>query len=313
MVLVLDGGLGTALEQRGVELTGTDSLWSARMLRDDPSVLEAVHRDFYEAGANVVTTATYQFSFKGFEELGVSHDEAAEIMRQGVAVARKAAGGVDGRKVAASLGSFGATLANGSEYTGNFGVDEDHLVQFHVERLKALVADDKCLPDFIAFETLPSMQEVRAVVRTLEECAPLPENIKVWVSMSLNTEGELNSGESFKEAMEFLRDAKLVDIAGINCTAPPAAAKALEIASQVAPEQPLVVYPNSGEAYINRVWVPASGVTVDDFANMLSVWAKEHKQIALLGGCCRVGVDGIAKLAKALTAPAETSEDVTSA
>ncbi|GBG34584.1 Homocysteine S-methyltransferase 2 [Hondaea fermentalgiana] len=299
MVLVLDGGLGTALEARGLELTG-DSLWSARLLKDDPKVIEDVHAAFYEAGAQVVTTATYQFSFGGFEAVGVGREEACEVLRQGVAIARKAAGENPDRKVAASLGSYGATLANGSEYTGDFGCDEDHLVSFHSDRFKALLADPSRLPDFVAFETLPSMQEVRAVVRVLEEAGPLPSGIRSWVSMSLNEDAKLNSGESLEDALTFLRDAKCVDMIGFNCTAPRAVMRALEIASEVAPNTPLVAYPNRGESYVNRAWVPASGVTDEDFASMLSEWTQRFSQLAVLGGCCRVGVEGIATLARKL-------------
>ena len=177
MVLVLDGGLGTALEEAGHKLND-DGLWSARLLLDDEEALVAAHRAFYEAGADVVTTAGYQFSFAAFEERGLSKEEASALLGKGVELARRArdevlaSGGPDsvGRQllVAASFGSYGAVLSDGSEFTGVFGagIGVPELQAFHEERLRVLLQCPGEPPDFLAFETLPSVAEVKSGVRS---------------------------------------------------------------------------------------------------------------------------------------------------
>ena len=115
---VLDGGLSTALEQQGADLS--TSLWTARLLAEDPRRILEAHRSFFAAGAQVATTATYQASVEGFAGAGYDEDNARRLIRSSVALAREArdeaADGNSGLLVAASVGPYGAFLADGSEY-----------------------------------------------------------------------------------------------------------------------------------------------------------------------------------------------------
>jgi len=117
-VVILDGGLATQLEAAGHDLS-TD-LWSARLLRDEPGAILAAHRTFVDAGAEVVTTASYQASFEGFAAAGIEAGEAARLMRRSVELARAASDADGPRWVAASIGPYGAVLADGQEYTGEY-------------------------------------------------------------------------------------------------------------------------------------------------------------------------------------------------
>ncbi len=80
--VVLDGGLATQLEAQGCDLSS--SLWSARLLADEPEQIYAAHRAFFAAGAHVATTASYQASFAGFEAAGIDRAEATTLMRRSV-------------------------------------------------------------------------------------------------------------------------------------------------------------------------------------------------------------------------------------
>jgi homocysteine S-methyltransferase len=121
-VLIGDGGLATELEARGHDLS--DDLWSARLLFDEPAAIVAAHRAFFDAGASVATTASYQASFDGFAAGGIARSDAERLMRRSVELAATARdeAGADGRWVAASVGPYGAALANGEEYVGRYGL-----------------------------------------------------------------------------------------------------------------------------------------------------------------------------------------------
>ena len=151
--LVLDGGMTTELERGGADLR--DALWSARLLKDDPGSIRRVHEAFFDAGADVAISASYQASFSGFADSGIEAEEAASLMRLSVALAREAAA-ADGsdRLVAASVGPFGATLADGSEYRGDYGLSAGALAMFHRPRFETLLDAE---PDLLAIETIPSI------------------------------------------------------------------------------------------------------------------------------------------------------------
>jgi len=85
---VLDGGLATELDARGFDLA--DALWSARLLADAPDAIEAVHLDYFEAGADIAITASYQASADGFAARGYSHEDTDALLQRSVALARSA-------------------------------------------------------------------------------------------------------------------------------------------------------------------------------------------------------------------------------
>ncbi len=164
--LILDGGLATQLEARGHDLG--DALWSARLLRDAPAEIQAVNREYLAAGADVISTASYQATVSGFMSQGLSETEAIELIRRSVQLACAARdefwntpSNQQGRQsplVAASIGAYGAYLANGAEYTGDYDLDEAGLLNFHHRRWFILAAQN---PDIMLCETIPSLVEAR--------------------------------------------------------------------------------------------------------------------------------------------------------
>jgi homocysteine S-methyltransferase len=296
--LIIDGALGTELERRGGNLD--DPLWSARLLCDNPEMIAAVHTDYLHAGADCLITASYQATFQGLARHGFTHEQARKLIRSAVTLAKTIVDGfwadpvnrVNRLKplVAASVGPYGAFLANRSEYTGNYGISEHELVNFHRERLKTLVSAG---PDILACETLPCFAEARALVRLMEDLDMIP----AWVSFSARDGQHINSGETIRDCAQWLNDKPCVAAMGINCTDPVHVASLVKEIRSVT-DKPVVVYPNKGEVYNNltKSWAPRPGVP--SFGEMAAQWVKHGAR--LIGGCCHTTPDDIRRLALAL-------------
>ncbi|MFI6094670.1 homocysteine S-methyltransferase [Lentzea sp. NPDC051213] len=281
-VVVLDGGMSTALEQAGHDLS--DALWSARLLLTDPEAVRAAHLAYYRAGAEVAITASYQVTFDGFARHGVSPAETARLLRTSVALARSAASDVEGRRwVAASVGPYGAMLADGSEYRGRYGLSRQALVDFHRRRTEELCAAE---PDVLAVETIPDTDEAEAVLEVIRG-----SGMPAWLSYSIRGDRTC-AGQPLAEAFAVAAGIDEVIAVGVNCCPPKDVAAAVTTA-RVVTGLPVVVYPNSGEVWDagERTWT-GDGV---GFAPLVSDWTGRGAR--LVGGCCRTGPDAIAALA----------------
>ena len=294
-VMLLDGGLATELERRGHDLT--DDLWSARLLLDRPDEIVATHLAYYRAGARVATTASYQASFEGFATRGLDRAAAAALMTRSVALARQAAEAAsaersDGvrRLVAGSVGPYGAVLADGSEYSGDYGVSDDALREFHLPRAEVLATAGA---DLLALETIPSEQEATVLLRVLDE---LPEGTRAWLSVTCSDGATTRHGEDVERVFGLARGHERVVAVGVNCTSP---GYAEELVSRAVSSsgKPAIVYPNSGESWDGaaRTW-GGDGAGVD--AASARRWVAAGA--AWVGGCCRVGADDIAVVSRAL-------------
>ncbi len=293
--LVLDGALATELERRGFDLN--DPLWSARVLLDAPDAIRAVHRDYFEAGADIATSASYQATFQGFAARGLSRASAREMLLLSVRLACEARDEFCAKAptrarplVAASIGSYGAYLADGGEYLGDFALDENALVAFHRERVEVLAAS---AADVLAFETIPCLAEARALARLASEVA----HKEAWLSFSCRDARTNSNGESIAACMAELDASAALTAVGVNCTAPHLIAELVrEIASST--RKPIVVYPNSGERYdaSTRCW--SAGTERLDFAREARDWRSAGARI--IGGCCRTTPDDVRALAQAL-------------
>jgi homocysteine S-methyltransferase len=288
--VILDGGMSNALEDRGNDLS--DALWSARLLKDAPGEIAAVHRAYYEAGATVATTASYQASVVGFERAGVPRDEAEGLIASSVDIARQVRDELadDGRQrwVAASVGPYGAMLADGSEYRGRYGVSAARLREFHLPRLELLVAAG---PDVLAVETIPDMDEAEVLVDLLAELG-----FPAWFSYSIDGT-TTRAGQPLEHAFAVAARCTEVFAVGINCCAPADVQAAVEIAVAVS-GKPAIAYPNSGEAWDagGRRWTGGAS----DSATLAQGWTRAGA--TFVGGCCRVGPSDISALARALGA-----------
>ncbi|WP_033443293.1 homocysteine S-methyltransferase [Saccharothrix sp. NRRL B-16314] len=284
--VVLDGGLSTALELAGHDLS--DALWSARLLLTDQAAIRSAHLAYYRAGADVVITSSYQATFEGFADRGLTRAETAVLLRDSVTVARQAASEVDGsRWVAASVGPYGAMLADGSEYRGRYGLTRQALESFHRPRIEVLA---EAGADVLAVETIPDVAEAEAVLGVVAG-----SGVPVWLSYSARGTRTC-AGQPLTEAFEAARGVDEVVAVGVNCCDPADVDEAVAIARRVT-GKPVVVYPNSGERWdaVTRSW---TGVPAFDPVRVAG-WVDGGAR--LVGGCCQVGPELIGELAAALS------------
>lgn len=285
--LMLDGGLASELERRGEDIR--DHLWSSRLLRDNPGLIKAVHTDYFAAGADVVISASYQASFEGFERAGLERQDAEELLRLSVRLAREAAESAGpGHLVAASVGPYGAMLADGSEYRGRYGRSVLELMDFHRPRLEVLLGER---PDLLAIETIPAIEEAEAIVRLLES---YPE-ATAWISFSCGDAAHISDGTSFTEAVGLAASSDRVAAVGVNCTPPGLIQELLSGADVV---KPLVAYPNLGSTWDaeRKVWRAVG--SRPDFGALAPGWQAAGAR--LIGGCCGTTPDDIASIAAAI-------------
>jgi homocysteine S-methyltransferase len=298
---VLDGGMASELEFLGANITGP--LWSAHVLEDAPEKVIAVHRAYLEAGADILLTASYQVSRKGYTELGLDPKRADAALLRSVQLARTARAEFPARSVmiAASLGPYGAALHNGSEYHGNYDCSLDDLVQFHRERI-AILAESEA--DLLAFETIPSFEEARAIGVALEPCPDLA----AWFSFvcpAYRAESlQVAHGELLRDCATLVASFPQTVAVGINCTQPTWISR-LVAELREASTQPIVVYPNSGEDWDAeaRCWTGQSDPA--EFGKQAGQWYADGVQ--LVGGCCRTRPEHVRKITatrESFTAPA---------
>ena len=297
-LLILDGGLATELEAAGFDLN--HALWSGRVLFEEPEAVEAAHRRFLEAGADCVISASYQLSFEGCRQLGLNDADAARALARSVELARGArdrfaadAANRRGRRrplVAASVGPYGAFLADGSEYTGRYGVGEDVLEAFHRRRLEVLVAAG---PDLLAIETIPSAQEARVLRRLLDAGAGPP----AWMSFTCLDGERLSDGAPVEVVAAGLADCRRVRWVGVNCT-PPRLISPLIPRFAAASGKPVVVYPNGDGVWdpVTKSW--AAPADEPDLAKLAPEWRRLGAE--LIGGCCRTRPADIRRIRAAL-------------
>lgn len=290
-VQVLDGALATELEARGASLDGP--LWSAHVLEEAPDQVLAVHRGYLAAGADCIETATYQVSRMGYAEAGYAPERADAALLRGVELARRAAEEFTGRRivVAASLGPYGAALHNGAEYTGDYAIGFAALVEFHRQRIGVLAqARGRQRPDVLAFETLPSLEEARAIAEALGQVSgdvssETPEQ-PVWFSFTCRDAAHVAHGERLRDCAAAVAGLPRTAAIGVNCTHPSLIA-ALIGELRAASAKPVLVYPNSGEDWDaeRRCWTGTSDAA--EFGRLAASWRRAGAQI--VGGCCRTG------------------------
>lgn len=289
--LVLDGGLATELEVHGADIN--DDLWSAKLLLEDPGLIRAVHHDYLVAGADCIMSASYQATVEGFRKKGLSESEAVSTLAASVRLALEARDAFweepanrEGRLrplVAASVGPYGAFLADGSEYAGCYGLTREDLFSFHRDRWH-LFAESGA--DLLACETIPSLAETLALVDLLRETP----DIACTVSFSCSNSESLCDGNGLAEAVTPLSELETVMAIGVNCVPPSLVAGLIGTVSR-ATDKPIVAYPNSGEKWdaVTKTW---SGVAAPvDFGRAAREWYDLGARV--IGGCCRTGPDHV--------------------
>ena len=291
-LVILDGGLATELEARGFDLN--DELWSARVLLEQPDSIRRVHLDYLQAGADCIASASYQATVAGFVRRGLGREQAIELLQRSVGLAIEARDAFwstpDNRAgrhrplVAASVGPYGAYLADGSEFRGDYDLDEEALVEFHRERWDRL---STCGADLLACETIPSRDEARALRRLVENTP----DVWAWFSFSCRDAQRISDGSLLSEVVAELEDCTRILALGVNCTAPRHIEGLIRAAAR-ATSKPIVVYPNAGEAWdaTTKTWMPA-GRAAPSLVASCRQWVDQGAR--LIGGCCRTTPDDI--------------------
>ena len=286
--VLLDGGMSNALEELGHDVG--DALWTARLLRDAPEAVAEVHRRYFRAGAVVATTASYQASVPGFVDAGLDSSEAAALVLRSVTLARRvrdemAGDGVE-RRVAASVGPYGAYLADGSEYRGRYGVTRSTLRDFHGPRLELLLSGG---PDLLAVETVPDVEEAEVLVDLLADI-----DVPAWFSFSVR-DGRTAAGQPLSDAFRVAAQPECVVAVGVNCLRAEEVEDAVRLAVATTGKA-AIAYPNGGGEWdpATRSWVGRPGVE----PTLARAWVAAGA--SYVGGCCRVGPADIARLGGAL-------------
>ena len=292
--ILLDGGLATELERQGHDLN--DPLWSAKVLLDDPGAIRAAHLAYLDAGADCVTTATYQATFQGLAARGIGTARAEGILLRAVALAVQArdrfvasqpnGGGRLRPLVAAGIGPYGAFLADGSEYRGDYGIDTTALAGFHRRRMHLLAESPA---DMLACETLPSLEEARVLASLARETDGKP----AWYSFTCRDDGHLSDGTPIGEVAGWAEDTAQVSAVGVNCTEA-AFVPGLIGALRAGTRKPVIVYPNGGGSWDSDAKRWGRADEVPDWGEACRRWIAAGA--VGVGGCCRVGPEGIRRM-----------------
>jgi len=292
--ILIDGGLATQCEAMGCNIDG--ELWSAVLLQSNPRALVDAHRAYLDAGAEIIATASYQASRNGFMAAGLSAADADGLIVSSVTLAKQAReeflcdnpGTERVALIAASIGPFGAALHDASEYTGQYGVAEEELREFHRDRLELL---DRSGPDALACETIPSFVEARVLAELLGKATS-----PAWVSFSCRDEEHISDGTPIAEVASLFAGHSRVLAVGANCLAPELVLPIIETLKSSVPDKAIVVYPNSGETYNvdDNSW--SGTVTELQCERSAQEWIDAGAK--LVGGCCRIGPTQIAAMAK---------------
>jgi len=298
--VAIDGGFATELEALGEDLSS--DLWSARLLADAPAAIEAVHLAFLRAGARVTITASYQASIESFATAGIPVSEAERLLGTSVTLAQAARTafvreqpGTPFALVAASLGPYGAMLADGQEYTGDYGgAGVDEIEAFHHRRVGALLGPE---PDLLAWETIPNLAEAEAISRLQERFDGPP----AWVAFQCRDGGHIADGSPIEDAVARVAGAPGVRAVGCNCTAPEHVEELIGRCRAAAPDLAVVVYPNDGRVWDGaaRAWATGGAGGFPD--ETVRAWITAGA--SLIGGCCGVTPAGIAAIAGVTRSP----------
>lgn len=270
IVMVLDGGLSTALEALGHDVTGP--LWTGELLLSNPDVVTEAHRGFVDAGADILITGSYQLSFEGGRAAGWSDEEVERALRNSTTAARLAAN--EETLVAASIGPYGAFLNDGSEFRGHYGVTDEVIREFHRRRLDVLLSTE---PDLLAIETMPDLDEVRVVLDLVEQAAP---DMSLWVSFTVREPKVIAGGGSFTDACALVARHAAAIAVGINCSPLDVITPTL---TSVDCELPFVVYPNAGQQWNSTTMSWSGDVKLAD-GDRVTEWVGLGTRI--VGGCC---------------------------
>jgi homocysteine S-methyltransferase len=297
-IAIVDGALATELERRGCDLN--DALWSAKVLLEQPELIRQVHLDYFNAGADIAITASYQATVKGFAKRGLNKDEALALIQKSVQLAQSARDEFWSNEsnrmnrafpiIAGSVGPDGAFLADGSEYRGDYSMTEGELMDFHRPRLETLIASGA---DLLACETIPCFIEAQALIQLLSEFP----GTSAWFTFTARDGEHISNGEKIADCAAVLDPFPQVAGIGVNCSSPlfiPSLIREIKKHTN----KPIIVYPNSGEIYDPATNTWHGETSCESFGLQSKIWYENGARI--IGGCCRTTPDHIEEVRESL-------------
>jgi len=285
-IKLLDGSLSYPLEKQGYNLN--KKLWTGDALINDPNVIKKVHKDYLIAGVDFISTSTYQISYNVLEAMDYSLNEIKDVFKRSVNLVEQAIQETNIKrkiKIVGSYGPYGASLSNGSEYTGKYDTSDNIIIDYHIKNMNIIKELDI---DIILYETIPCLREIEILSKLVEEYKK-----EVWVSFTCNKDLEFRDGSSIIKACKILSSIEVISTIGINCFSPLLAEKAIKKLRDNSNKK-ILIYPNSGETYNNKDkdWY---GEKYFD-SSMIKRWVALSPDI--IGGCCRVGFEDIKNMRK---------------
>ena len=283
-IKLLDGSMSFPMEQLGYNLK--NKLWTGMALISDPDIIKNIHKDYINAGADYISTSTYQVSYDRLQNMGYQSSEIKKVFQKSVDLVKEAIKESRSKKEIKIVGSFGPFASydpNASEYVGKYNSSDDEIKNFHLNNINIIEETDL---DIILYETIPCLREIKILSKILSQT-----NKEIWISITCNENIEFRDGSSFKEACKIISQIEQITTMGINCFSPLLVEKALKELKKYSNKKTLV-YPNSGEKYNpkDKYW---SGK--NEFNNlMIKNWLSLSPDI--IGGCCRVGYNNIKKM-----------------
>lgn len=283
-IKLLDGSMSFPMEQLGYNLK--NKLWTGMALISDPDIIKNIHKDYINAGADYISTSTYQVSYDRLQNMGYQSSEIKKVFQRSVDIVKEAIKESRSKKEIKIVGSFGPFASydpNASEYVGKYNSTDDEIKNFHLNNINIIEETDL---DIILYETIPCLREIKILSKILSQT-----NKEIWISITCNENIEFRDGSSFKEACKIISQIDQITTLGINCFSPLLVEKALKKLKKYSNKKTLV-YPNSGEKYNpkDKYW---SGK--NEFNNlMIKNWLSLSPDI--IGGCCRVGYNNIKKM-----------------
>ena len=283
-IKLLDGSMSFPLEQLRYNLK--NKLWTGMALISDPDIIKNIHKDYINAGADYISTSTYQVSYDRLQNMGYQSSEIKKVFQKSVDLVKEAikeSGSKKEIKIVGSFGPFASYDPNASEYVGKYNSTDDEIKNFHLNNINIIEETDL---DIILYETIPCLREIKVLSKVLSQT-----NKEIWISITCNENIEFRDGSSFKEACKIISQIEQITTLGINCFSPLLVEKALKELKKYSNKKTLV-YPNSGEKYNpkDKYW---SGK--NEFNNlMIKNWLSLSPDI--IGGCCRVGYNNIKKM-----------------
>ncbi len=283
-IKLLDGSMSFPMEQLGYNLK--NKLWTGMALINDPNIIKDIHKGYIKAGADYISTSTYQISFGRLKNMGYQSVEIKKIFQKSVDLVKEAILESKSKREIKIVGSFGPYASfdpKASEYVGEYISTDDEIMNFHHNNIRIIEETDL---DIILYETIPCLREFKILSEILSNTKK-----EIWISVTCNENIEFRDGSSFKEACEIISGIEKITTLGINCFSPLLVNKAIRKLKKYSNKKALI-YPNSGEVYNqeDKFW---SGK--NEFNDvMIKNWLSLSPDI--IGGCCRVGYDNIKKM-----------------